>query len=185
MQGSCQLEEITSGCTFLLQAIPSLAPFRRLGPSGCQRGRCGGAPRSVGGGKCRARTPLVTSPWPRCPPPAGFADGPERAGFLRVPCPGPRNFPVQRLLLQLQLQPGARPAGSRAPGRVRSPGCSPRSASAGYARRGAEPEVRPPPGTLRAARPGLSPLSAPQEESEETGRDRLWQKFVYSGGLQE
>lgn len=148
--------------------------------SGAGQGRCGGAPGSVGGGPCRAGTPPVTNPWPRCPPPAGFADGPERAGLLRGPRLCPRAQPRPPPL------PGAAPpAAAAAPTRCAS-SREPRPWAGAEPGRppsvGAEPEVRPPPGTLPTARPRRSPLSAPQKEREETGRDRPWQKFVNSGG---
>lgn len=69
----------------------------------------------------------------------------------------------------MRVQPGDAPLGERgardAALRPRPAGCSGRGA--------AEPETQLPPGTIPAASQCLLPISAPQKESEETGRERL------------
>lgn len=115
---------------------PGNPQFSSLSPSGAQRVpeagqcRCGGAPRSVGGGTGGAGTPPVTQPGPRCPPPAGFADGPERTGSLRGPRPCPRAQPrpphrpapaaaATRCASSREARPGAGEEPGAARGRLR------------------------------------------------------------------
>lgn len=161
-----------------------------LGPSWCwKRGGVGvagrrGASEVAEVGRARPEA----TPWPHCPPPAGFADRPGRAGAApSAPSLPPRAAPAsatsqgQRLLLGRLRGSGARPAQHEprppspeprrppSPGPGQSRGCGPRSALAGASR---APAPCPPPST-------------PQKESEETGRETPWQKFVNSGGLGE
>lgn len=69
----------------------------------------------------------------------------------------------------MRVQPGAAPPAERG-----ARGAALRLRPAGSSGRGAaEPEMQLPPGTLRAASQCLRPISVPQEESEETGRERL------------
>lgn len=147
MQSSPLLEKIPWGRTFLPPGDPHLCSLLLSGAERALevgRGGCGGTQRKEGSGRGGAGAPLETNHWLHCPPPAGFADRPERAGpppsGLILP---PRGAPVPHVprggcSSQVRVPPEPRPAG-RARSRRRRPG------RAGSSWRGAaEPEVQLP-----------------------------------------